>query len=112
MQKVELVRGTSLTLEITITDVYGNPYSMSSGQVVVFGVKQELDDEKLVIKKLVTTGSGGVFKVTLSPQDTESLEPGRYHYDVGLADGSEYHGVIDPNPFILKENVTKRGDAR
>ena len=111
MQKVEIVRGRSLTLDISVIDVYGNAYELTDGQTLVFGVKRNPDDEELLIRKLVTSGTEGIYRVTLVPTDTESLEPGRYEYDVGLADGTAYHCVIEPNPFIVKANVTKRGDA-
>ena len=111
MQRVEIVRGTSLTLDITITDASGNAFSLESGQKIVFGVKAEFSDETLLIRKLITTGTDGVFKVNLVPADTESLDAGRYYYDVGLVNGSDYLNVIEPNPFIVKENVTKRGDG-
>lgn len=111
IQKIEIVRGTTNTLEIYITDAYGNAYVLGSGQKVVFGVKKEKSDKELLLKKLVSTGTSGVYKVSIVPEDTAEWEPGKYWYDVGLLSDKNYYNVIEPNPFIVNENVTNRGDG-
>lgn len=110
-QIVEMVRGTSKTLAITLTDANNDLYTLTEGEVVVFGVKKKPDDDTLLIKKTVTEGENGIYTVSIAPTDTAELPYGKYLYDVGLQSGGAYHSIIEPNPFIIQPNVTKWGDG-
>lgn len=110
-QRIEIVRGTTNTFEITIVDSVGGPYNLGSNERVVFGVKAKATDEELLISKTAEIVGEGVFKVILCPEDTECLKPGRYSYDVGVEKGADYFNVIEPSPFEIVANVTFRGCA-
>lgn len=105
---LEVIRGTTKTFSVNITDANGDPYSLASGDVVRFGVKQESGDEAYLIEKEVTEGEGGVFAFTIAPEDTINLEPGHYKYDVGLQTGEDYFNVIPYSRFVLTPNVTEK----
>lgn len=110
-QRIEIVRGTTNTFEITIVDSVGGAYNLGSNERVIFGVQADPRDETLLISKTAEIIGEGLFRVTLCPEDTEGLSPGRYSYDVGLDDGTDYFNVIEPGPFEILANVTFRGCA-
>ena len=111
VQKIEVIRGTSNPFEITITDANHNLYTLGAGEKVLFGVKKDPDDQEYIFLKTITTGTNGVFAVTVDPEDTADIAPGYYFSDVGLQAGNDYFNVIEPSPFDILQNVTKWGDG-
>lgn len=110
-QKIEIVRGTTNTLALSVTDADGNAYTLADGELLIFGVKEKPEDEELLIQKTITDCTDGVAMVELSPDDTIGLKYGRYIYDVGLESGEDYHNIIPASPFVIQPNITKRGDG-
>lgn len=110
-QKIEIVRGTSNTISIAVTDANGDPYTLATGETLLFGVKEDPGDKDPLIIKPVTSGTEGVYIVELAPSDTIELEYGRLVYDVGLQSGEDYFNIIETGPFVIKPNVTKWGDG-
>ena len=53
-QNLEIVRGTSNTFGLTITDGDGNPYTLSENDSLVFGLKRRERDEQRVLIKPIT----------------------------------------------------------
>lgn len=111
-QNLEIVRGTSNTFGLTITDGDGNPYTLSENDSLVFGLKRRERDEQRVLIKPITHVVDGEYFLELSPEDTVDLFPGRYYYDVGLQRGEEvFYNIVEQSEFLLIPNVTKRGDS-
>ena len=111
-QKIEIVRGATETFAITITGANNALYALASGEVLVFGVKKNpAKDAELLIKKTVTSGNNGVYTIKISPEDTSELPFGNYFYDVGVKSGNDFYPVIEASQFVIRMNVTKRGDA-
>lgn len=110
-QRIEIVRGTTNTVNIAVRDSDGNAYMLESGEVIVFGVKKHYKDEECLILKTVTSLRNGVAEIGIAPDDTADLACGRYAYDVGLKSGANYYNVIVADDFVILPNVTKRGDA-
>lgn len=110
-QSIEIVRGTSNTLAIAVTDANSNPYTLQAGEVIVFGVKKNASDEDYVLLKTATQGADGVYNIEINPEDTAGVEPGEYVYDVGLESGVEYYNIIPLTKLLIVANVTKWGDA-
>ena len=110
-QRIEIVRGTTKTLAITVTDTSNELYTLASGEKVVFGVKRKPEDDNAFIVKTVTSGENGVYSVTVMPSDTENIAYGNYFYDVGVLSGGNYHNIIEPSPFVVIPNATCRGDV-
>lgn len=111
-QKVEIVRGTTNTFHITVYDYTGMPYTLGDGESVVFGIKKNPEQETTPIFTKVAESIGeGVFSVKLCPEDTTALRCGKYYYDAGLDDGTDFYNIIEPSPFWLVANVTHRGCA-
>ena len=112
VQRVQMVRGTTQSFEITITDAEYAPFKLAAGEKILFGVKRKPDDAEYIFLKKIYNGSReGVFNVTVYPEDTADIAPGRYYYDVGAQIGADYYNVIKPSPFDVLSNITKWGDA-
>lgn len=110
-KEIKMVRGTSRTFEISVTDADGNPYTLQEGEKIIFGVKKQTTDEELVLCKVVEECTDGVCRVELDPEDTANLAVGKYQYDVGLQTGVDYYIVVELSIFNLTANVTKWGDG-
>lgn len=108
---IRMVRGTSRTFQISVTDAEGNPYNLKDGEKVIFGVKKSASDEELLICKVVTECVDGVCEVELDPEDTGNLAVGKYYYDVGLESSEDYYIIVEMSIFTLAANVTKWGDS-
>lgn len=111
VQKIEIVRCTTNTFQVEVSDVSGAPYNLGANEKIVLGVKAKATDTELLITKTAEVAGVGVFKIVLCPEDTEPLAAGRYSYDVGLDDGTNFFNIIEPSPFVLVQNVTCRGCA-
>lgn len=111
VQKIEIVRCTTNTIQVSVSDANGAPYNLGSNEKIVFGLKVKPGDAELLLVKTAEIIGEGLFKFVLCPEDTENLPAGRYSYDVGLDNGTDYFNVIEPSPFVLEPNVTCRGCA-
>ena len=111
-QALEIVRGTTNAFALGLTDANGAPYTLETGQVLVFGLKVgKTDEERLLVKK-ITRAANGEYYLELAAADTADLEPGLYFYDVGLQHGATiFYNVIKANPFTIPPNITKLGDG-
>ena len=108
-QTIEIVRGSTNTLRVSVLDATGLPYNLGSGEKVVFGVKKEKEDEDLLITRVAEILYEGMYSIRLVPEDSMDLEPGLYYYDVGLESGTDFFPIIKPSPFLIEPNVTRRG---
>jgi hypothetical protein len=102
---IEITRGRNLTLKVYVATKDG-AYTLASGEQLVFGVKKRFWHDELLICKTVTSGTNGVYEINLTPADTEQLELGKYFYDVGLQNGSNYYEIIKTSAFKLTGDVT------
>lgn len=111
MNRMVIIRGTTNTIDISIADASGEPYTLSAGQKVVFGIKKQPDDRKVIVAKTASVISPGTFRVTLAPEDTQELDIGWYYCDAGVDDGVNFFNAVKPTLFELSMNVTYRGCA-
>jgi hypothetical protein len=110
-QKIEVVRGTTNAINIAVKNADGTPYMLETGEVVVFGVKENYEDDECLILKTTNSLVNGVAQISIAPDDTAELNVGRYVYDVGLQSGANYYSVIKASDFYITANVTKWGDG-
>lgn len=93
---IELTRGDTETLEITVLDAEGNPYTLQSGEYIELVVKQSPESSDVLIRKTTTDGT-----ITFSRSDTWELQKGKYAYNIRLEDGiSSYHTIIEGKLII------------
>lgn len=112
---IDIVRGTSRTLALTVTDAAGVPVNLT-GARVVFTVKCSVQETDNKIQKdsardaadaSVTAASSGQAQIYLQPQDTQGMEPGKYVFDVWvLLSGGARYLVVGPGPFNVRAGVT------
>ena len=103
---LKMVRGATQVIEIQVLAPDGQPYVLLEGDVIRFGVKDAAHPSGYLVKKERGSLSNGITSVTILPEDTIGMEPGRYSYDVGLQSGEHYFPVIPCSDFVLEPNVT------
>lgn len=104
---LSVVRGTTSTIRIDVTDANGTPYALGTGEVLRFGVKRNAASTEYLIRKDITSGTGS-YLVTLTPEDTAGLAITQYLFDVGLQSGENYYNVIPATVFDVQANITKK----
>lgn len=113
---LEVPRGTSKTLELTVTDLDCKIIDITGGKVV-FSVKEDLGDQNPLIQKttdvpseaLITKPREGLAEIFLIPDDTHNLDPrADYIYDVWVIQASgDRFVVIPPSTFKITDTVTR-----
>lgn len=94
---ITLTRGDSMTVQISISDAYGNLYTPQEGDSVIFAMKQSYAEANPVLLKEIPTDT---LKLTINPEDTKKLPFGSYVYDVHLVKAS---GEVDT--FITEATI-------
>lgn len=100
---IEMTRGDSLVLTVSIYDDQGQPYTPAEGDTVRFALKssemtlgrKDFKDTTPLINKTIPTDT---LVLSLLPADTKTLSFGIYVYDIELTHAS---GVVDT--FIANE---------
>lgn len=110
-QTIHIVRGTTESIDIILSNADGGTYSLQSDELLRFGVKASADHTDYVLVKELTSvdinTSGSAYTLTLKPSDTEGMDFTRYCYDVGLQSGDNYYNVIPCSGFIVEPSITK-----
>jgi hypothetical protein len=112
VQKIEIIHCTTNTIQVSVSDADGLPYSLAVDEKIVFGLKVKPGDSELLLVKTAYSVGVGLYEIVLRPEDTENLAAGRYSYDVGLDDGKDFFNIVEPSPFVIEPNVTCRGCAK
>lgn len=107
-QKITIVRGTTNSFAIAITDEEGEAYELESGEVLRFGVKKTPNDAQYILtKEFSTADENDEYPFSIVPDDTINLPFGTYYYDIGLQSGSNYFNIIPASDFVVAYNVTE-----
>ena len=117
VQELNIVRGVSKTLRLTVVDEDGDAVDLTDA-VVYFSVKILLSDAEAVIEKTSETPADitilaqsgdtlGKADIFLVPSDTLSLSAEKHYYDVWveLVTGARYC-VVSPSAFWIRRGVT------
>lgn len=114
MGKFTVDRGTTFTIDVEYKD---NGVAASLvGATVRFTVKSteydsSADDSTALITKNVTShtdAAAGLSMITIDPTDTATLTPGKYHYDIKVAEASGAVYKIDEGTLKLDGSPTNR----
>ena len=96
-----------LVIDLELEDADGNrvPYGIASDTVVKFTVKKDYDEDPL-IEKIIT----GANEIHIKPEDTTTLDFGKYKYDVQVttADGHNYTPIAN-KVFRITKEVSRYG---
>lgn len=106
---IEIIRGTTNTFEITVTNAHGELYNLTSNEQLLFGIKKNYTDTEYIFVKAVKVGENGVYSVTLRPEDTKMCDCCKYFYDVAIQSGTDFYNVIEASNFTIKKNITSWG---
>ena len=111
---VEIVRGSSKTLKLKVTDGNGEIVNLT-GATIYFTVKKNVKDELSLIDKSslsiseieIPNPTDGTALIYLIPQDTASLAATNYTFDVWVVLSSgERFVVVQPSVFKVTVGVT------
>lgn len=106
-QAITMIRGTTVSFGLVITDEDGNEYTLESGEMLRFGIKTTpSDSEYILTKDFNAQDEDGNYTFGLDPADTASLGFGSYWYDIGLQSGNAYYNIIPASQFNITYNVT------
>lgn len=109
-----LIRGTSKTLELVVTDADGKVVDLTGGKIVMT-VKALATDPNPIIQKTsdiptqaeITVPREGKARIYLVPGDTQTLTVKQYTFDVWLVMTSgKRFAVVPPSVFEVQAGVT------
>jgi len=103
-----MTRGSTHTFEVRLFGPDGSDYEPLKGDVLRFGVKYEDGFGNYLLMKQTQQLEGGIAWFVLNPEDTMTMEPGRYYFDIGLQSGEMYLPVVPYSAFILEPNITSK----
>jgi hypothetical protein len=100
-QNVDVFRGDTALLEISLTDANGDPFALTAGGTIKYRVANSAhasEDEALIRKEL---GSGidlisGVAEVSLLTDDTD-LDPQSYYHELKIYDQGDVATAMTGN---------------
>lgn len=109
---LEIIRGTTQRIVITIYDWDGNVYRMQSGDVLRFGIKRDWQNTEYDVKKEVTnlSAQNDNYVINIDPEDTQNLPSSReYKFDIGLQTAAgDYYMVVPCSSCIILPAVTTK----
>lgn len=113
---LEIIRGTSRTIEISIIDLDDEAVDIENTRIIMT-VKKNVNDALPLIQKstdsasqiVITSTRGGLAEIYLIPSDTHNLDPRvDYIFDVWIVFPSgERFAIIPPSLFRVTEGVTR-----
>lgn len=100
---LSMMRGDSDSLTVTLE---GRPFA--EGDVVTLTVAYDMAVPAPVLQKKVTVFPDGEALLAFAPEDTASIIPGDYIYDVQLAAADVgVKTIVEPSTFTLRGDVTR-----
>ena len=104
---IYLTAGDSDTITVSLSENSG-PLLLKQGDTLYFSVKRRVRDTHYAFQKVVTEfEADGSAVIEIEPQDTHSLPPSNYKYDVQItfADGT-VATIVKPSDFVVEAGVT------
>ena len=103
-QNLSMVRGDTLTFDMTLYDVDATVES------IYFSCKKCATDDEYAFQKSLGNGitcvDDAVYRVRVAPADTANLPAGEYAYDLQLGLGADIFTILYGR-LILKQDVTE-----
>ena len=116
MTNLSMYRGDSQTWNLSFVDSNSSAINIT-GYTVFFTIKNkntfynDSDDTTALVQKNVTShtvATSGLSELTLSPNDTSSISPGTYIYDMQLKDATGNIITLIRGDFLIDADVTRR----
>lgn len=103
--KIYLTRGDSAYLEVLCTNSDGTPYEFKEGDTLTLSIKTSASDTQYKVTKTISAVDEAF---AFAPNDTSSLDCGKYYYDIQINTAiGEVFTIIGPAAFYLKEEITR-----
>lgn len=102
--RITLTRGDSARLSVSIiNNVTREEYIIGENDVLKLTLKKSIKDSTYVLQKEIR----GVSMFYIKPDDTSSLDFGKYKYDVEITTSTgDVYTVIGPSEFEILPEVT------
>lgn len=113
MATLKVNRGTTYTIGVNYKR-NGEPYTLV-GATVRFTVKDTefdsnmTDSDALILKNVTDGNADGEASIVINPEDTASLTPDKYYYDIKVEQANGEIYKIDEGRFQLDGSPTNRG---
>lgn len=105
--KIELTRGDTLILEVTLKDENGGDYTPTENDKVYFRLKRNATAKDMLVEKMIPTDT---MILQLNPLDTDGLKFGTYVYEIELVTENDYHFTAIANEeFVISEELENHG---
>lgn len=104
---IEMVRGDSEMVEVSIEDHLGNDVNLVPGDIVYFTVKTHAKTKNKEFQKVVQDFPTGTAVIRIEPEDTKHMMFGNYVYDVQLTKANgDVRTIIRCSVFKVSSEVT------
>jgi hypothetical protein len=111
--------GETVVIDLSMFYIGGGPidFAALNNPAVIFTLKKNTTDNPPLVSRIatsnITVGRNRVL-ITLTPSDTQYLQPGRYVYDISLQQGTSpvTRDLLVPlSPFVLELTVSAPGQS-
>ena len=114
LKRLSLIRGDSQTYNLNFKRADGTPYCLKNW-TVFFTLKSSYDlpDSQASLQKIVTTfsdttsGTSGSAVISVLPDDTKNLTPGKYDYDIAVCTDAGENFTVMRGVMDLEYDVTQ-----
>lgn len=105
--RIELTRGDTMMLEVTLQDESGESYTPTESDKVFFRLKRNATAKDMFIEKEIPVDT---MILQLNAADTRGLKFGTYVYEIELVTSNDYHFTAIANEeFIISEELENHG---
>lgn len=90
-ENITMIKGDTLSFDVAVFDQNGAPLTVDTAY---FTCKKNINGDEKAFQKALDHGityDGDLLVVRVAPSDTESLEAGRYFYDLQLGVGDDVY---------------------
>jgi len=113
LHRLAFIRGDTQTYNVTFKRADGTPYCLKNW-TVFFTVKTNYDlpDNAASFQKIVTTfpdttsGTSGSATISIVPDDTKNLDPGKYDFDIAVCTNNDENFTVLRGRLDLGYDVT------
>lgn len=105
--RIELTRGDTMILEVTLQDETGQPYEPTESDKVYFRLKRNATAKDMFVVKEIPIDT---MILKLDAADTQNLKFGTYVYEIELVTSNDYHFTAIANEeFVISEELENHG---
>lgn len=105
--KIELTRGDTMIIELSLKDESGNDYTPVETDKVYFRLKRNATAKDILLEKEIPIDT---MVLRIDAQDTIEFKFGTYVYEIELVTANDYHFTAIANEaFVISEELENHG---